>query len=281
VGIALRSRGGDGTIRTICFFSDFGYTDDFAGVCRAVISRLAPEIRVIDITHGLRQRDVLGGAVVLRNTLPYLPERAVHLAVVDPGVGGPRRAVALQSADDRVFVGPDNGLLTLAADAAGGVRTAMELTNDDLWLSPVSRTFHGRDIFSPVAALLASATPLHAVGQAIDPAGLVRVAPPAPRRRRDGVECTVVLVDGYGNLALGMDETDLRGLWRDGPLEIVRGDTSIVAHLGDSFSSVPHGQSVLLMDSYDQVSLAVNGGSAAARLGVETGDEVLVRPLTR
>ena len=104
-------------MRLICFFSDYGYTDDFAGTCRAVIKRLAPEVQVIDVTHGLVQRDVLGGAFVLRNTLPYMPDRAVHLSVVDPGVGGPRRPVALLTKNDRLFVGPDNGLLTLAADA--------------------------------------------------------------------------------------------------------------------------------------------------------------------
>ena len=102
--------------RPICFASDYGHADDFAGVCRGVIARVAPEVRVIDVTHGLPERDVLAGALVLRNTLPYMPERAVHLAVVDPGVGGPRRAVALRSGGDRLFVGPDNGLLTRAAD---------------------------------------------------------------------------------------------------------------------------------------------------------------------
>jgi S-adenosylmethionine hydrolase len=106
--------------RPICFFSDYGYTDDFAGVCRAVIARLAPEIRVIDVTHGLPERDVLAGAVVLRNTLPYMPDRAVILAVVDPGVGGPRRPVAMRSHGDRLFVGPDNGLLMHAVDLDGG-----------------------------------------------------------------------------------------------------------------------------------------------------------------
>ena len=103
--------------RPLCFASDYGYADDFAGVCRGVIARIAPDVRVIDVTHGLPERDVLAGALVLRNTLPYMPDRAVHLAVVDPGVGGPRRAVALRSAGDRLFVGPDNGLLMLAADA--------------------------------------------------------------------------------------------------------------------------------------------------------------------
>jgi len=142
--------------RPICFFSDYGYADDFAGVCRAVIARLEPDVRVIDVTHGLPERDILAGAVVLRNTLPYMPDRAVVLAVVDPGVGGPRRPVALRSHGDHFFVGPDNGLLMHAADADGGVSDAYELSNQELWLSPLSATFHGRDIFAPVAARLAA-----------------------------------------------------------------------------------------------------------------------------
>ena len=108
-------------MRAVCFLSDYGYADDFAGTCRGVIKRLAPDVHVIDISHGIARHDVLGGAFVLRNTLPYMPDGAVHLAVVDPMVGWQRRAVALRSASDRVFVGPDNGLLTLAATADGGV----------------------------------------------------------------------------------------------------------------------------------------------------------------
>jgi S-adenosylmethionine hydrolase len=126
--------------RPICFASDYGYADDFAGVCRGVIARVAPGVRVIDVTHGLPERGVLAGALVLRNTLPYMPDGAVHLTVVDPGVGGPRRAVALRSVGDRLFVGPDNGLLMLAADCDGGVQAAHELANEELWLAPLSAT---------------------------------------------------------------------------------------------------------------------------------------------
>ncbi len=140
-------------MRPICFYSDFGSVDDFAGTCRAVIARVAPDVRVIDITHGLRQRDVRGGAVVLLNTLPYMPDGAVHLAVVDPGVGSQRRAVVLRSADGRLFVGPDNGLLMPAAEAAGGVIEAYRSPDCGLWLEPLSKTFHGRDIFAPGARL--------------------------------------------------------------------------------------------------------------------------------
>ncbi|MEI6452788.1 MAG: SAM-dependent chlorinase/fluorinase, partial [Actinomycetes bacterium] len=190
--------------RPICFASDYGHADDFAGVCRGVIARVAPEVRVIDVTHGLPERDVLAGALVLRNTLPYMPDRAVHLAVVDPGVGGRRRAVALRSGGDRLFVGPDNGLLTLAADLDGGVVAAHELTNEELWLAPLSATFHGRDIFAPVAARLADGLALDVAGAAIPSAGLTRLELPELRRHRDGLTTTALLVDRFGNVALNL-----------------------------------------------------------------------------
>ncbi len=169
-----------GAMRAICFLSDYGYADNFAGTCRGVIKRLAPEVHVIDVTHGIQRHDLLGGAFVLRNTLPYMPDGAVHLAVVDPMVGWQRRAVALHSAGDRMFVGPDNGLLTLATAADGGVVEARELTNEDLWLTPLSETFHGRDVFAPVAARLAAGQPLAEAGREIDPASLVVLELPPP-----------------------------------------------------------------------------------------------------
>ena len=137
----------------ITFLSDFGLQDDFVGTCRGVIKRIAPEAQILDITHGIEPQAVLQGALVLANTLPYMPE-GVHLAVVDPGVGGDRRCLALRDESGRVYVGPDNGLLVPAAEKLGGIAGAWELTNEAYMLEPVSRTFHGRDVFAPIAALL-------------------------------------------------------------------------------------------------------------------------------
>lgn len=264
-------------MRPICFYSDFGAADDFAGVCRAVIARVAPQVRVIDVTHGLAQRDVRGGAIVLRNTLPYTPDRAVHLAVVDPGVGGERRAIALRSADDCLFVGPDNGLLALAAEAAGGVTEAFQLTNRKLWLAPLSRTFHGRDIFAPVAACLADGLALDAVGEAVDPTCLVRPTLPAPRLLRDGVIATVVLIDGFGNAAFNLDVAGLAAAGLSEAIELVGERTSSVARIVGTFGEVPIGAIAVLVDSYGQVTAAVNGGSAAELLGLAAGAEVRLR----
>jgi len=265
------------TPRLVCFFSDYGSTDDFAGTCRAVIKRIAPEVQVIDITHGLVQRDVLGGAVVLRNTLPYMPDRAVHLAVVDPGVGGPRRPVALRSAGDRLFVGPDNGLLTLAADADGGVTDAHLLTNEELWLSPLSATFHGRDIFAPVAARLAAGLPLDVVGVALDPASLARLDVPPPEVTQDGIAATAVLVDRFGNVALNLSAAELEAARFGERLEVECGGERYFTRVVRTFSSVRPSDILVLIDSYGQVALAVNSGSASEVLSLAAGDRVHLR----
>ncbi len=266
--------------RSICFASDYGYADDFAGVCRAVIARIAPDVRVIDVTHGLPQRDVLAGALVLRNTLPYMPENAVHLTVVDPGVGGPRRPVALRSAGDRLFVGPDNGLLTLAAEADGGIAEAYLLTNQELWLSPLSATFHGRDIFAPVAARLAAGLALDVVGLPVDVDGLTRTELPELRRHRDGLTATAVLVDRFGNVALNLRAGRLAAAKLGEDVELLTGGERYLARVARTFASVRPSDIVILIDSYGQVAVAVNAGSAAEVLGLEPGDEIRLRRLT-
>ncbi len=265
--------------RPICFFSDYGYTDDFAGVCRAVIARLAPQVRVIDVTHGLPERDVLAGAVVLRNTLPYMPDRAVILAVVDPGVGGPRRPVALRSHGDHLFVGPDNGLLMHAADADGGVSDAHELSNRELWSVPLSATFHGRDIFAPVAARLAAGLPLGSVGAAVKAEALDRIDVPEPRRHRDGLTAIAVLVDRFGNVALNLRAHDLEKARLTDTVELLTGDERYLAKVARTFSSVRASDIVVLIDSYGQASVAVSNGSAAEVLGLDAGDEIRLRRL--
>ncbi len=265
--------------RPICFFSDYGYTDDFAGVCRAVIARLSPEARVIDVTHGLPERDVLAGAVVLRNALPYMPDKAVILAVVDPGVGGPRRPIALRSHGDHLFVGPDNGLLMHAADADGGVSDAYLLSNKDLWLVPLSATFHGRDIFAPVSARLAAGLKLASVGTPVSPAELDRIDLPEPRRHRDGLTAIAVLVDRFGNVALNLRARDLEKARLIEGVELLTGGERYLARVARTFASVRASDIVVLIDSYGQASVAVTNGSAAEVLGLDAGDEVRLRRL--
>jgi len=266
-------------MRAVCFLSDYGYADDFAGTCRGVIKRLAPDVHVIDISHGIARHDVLGGAFVLRNTLPYMPDGAVHLAVVDPMVGWQRRAIALRSASGRLFVGPDNGLLTLAAGVDGGVAGARELTNEALWLKPLSETFHGRDIFAPVAARLAAGLPFEEAGREIEPASLVMLELPPPKRTRHGLRAQAVLIDRFGNIALNLDQEELQRAKLGERIELVCAGERYLAQVARTFASVRPSDIVLLIDSYGQAALAVNTGSARDVLSLSPGDMVELRRL--
>ncbi len=247
----------------ISFLSDYGPGDEYAGVVVGVIASLCPEARVIELGHGVPPQDVRTGARRLARALPYLPV-GVHLAVVDPGVGGPRRAVALRTAEQgRLLVGPDNGLLIDAAERFGGPVEAVDLAESPWRLAPVAATFHGRDIFAPVAARLVRGTPLSEAGTPLDPATLVRL--PALRPHRDGKVVIVhaMEVDGFGNVALDATREDVKGVKRAGELEVTMGRT---------FGDVPHGALVLYEDSGGALALAVNGGSAAAALKLRAGD---------
>src|SRR4051812_39756332 len=161
----------------ITFLTDFGLEDDFVGTCHGVMKRIAPDVEIIDITHGIQPQSVLQGALVLANTLPYLPE-GVHLAVVDPGVGGDRREIAISGENGRIYVGPDNGLLVPAAEKLGGIQAAHEISNRQYALEPVSATFHGRDVFSPAAAHLARGLDIAELGPALEIDSLSRLEVP-------------------------------------------------------------------------------------------------------
>ena len=191
----------------VTFLTDFGLQDDFVGTCHGVIKRIAPDVQVIDITHGIPPRAIVQGALVLANTVPYMPV-GVNLAVVDPGVGGPRRELALRDADGRSYVGPDNGLLLPAAERAG-ITEAHEIVNPKYALSPVSRTFHGRDIFAPAAAHLANGVAIAELGPPIDPTALVRLELPRPEVRSNRIGSTILYVDAFGNIQLNLTREHL------------------------------------------------------------------------
>src|SRR6188474_2492682 len=182
----------------ICFLSDFGLRDDFVGTCHGVIAKIAPDARVIDVTHGIPATEVLQGAHVLSSTLPYMPV-GVHLAVVDPGVGGVRRPVALSDAAGRLFVGPDNGLLLPAAERAG-IAEVHELANPEYALETISRTFHGRDLFAPAAAHLANGVPLDDLGPPIAADALARLDLPEAEVGTSRIRSTVLATDRFGNV---------------------------------------------------------------------------------
>jgi S-adenosyl-L-methionine hydrolase (adenosine-forming) len=268
------------TPRPITFLSDYGYEDEFAGVCRAVIAQIVPGAPVIDLTHGIPRQDVRRGAIALANALPSCPP-GVHLGVVDPGVGSDRRAVAIETSEGRFLVGPDNGLLSRALDRLGGARGAVELSRSPFRLEPVSATFHGRDLFAPVAAHLALGAHLEEAGEPIDPGSLVALDLPAPQLHADEVVATAIHADGYGNVTLNLDASMLaEGPLRQGEwLEVRAPDGRFEARWARTFAEVPAGEVVLFEDSSGAMALAVSGGSAAGLLDLSPGSEVTLRPL--
>ena len=262
----------------ITFLTDFGLEDDFVGTCHGVIARIAPDVRVLDITHGIRPGRVLQGALMLANTLAYMPV-GVHLAVVDPGVGGIRRPLALRDGEGRLYVGPDNGLLLPAADRFGGVVEAHELANPAYALEHVSRTFHGRDLFSPAAAHIALGVPLGELGPPIDPGELVRLDVPKPERAEGGIRATVLGVDRFGNAALNLTREDLEdaGIVPGTRVEVEARGSRYFAVAARTFADAREGDLLLYEDSYRNVAIAVSRGSAATLLGLDEDGELVVR----
>jgi S-adenosyl-L-methionine hydrolase (adenosine-forming) len=261
----------------ITFLSDFGLQDAFVGTCHGVMRRIAPDAQIIDITHGIPPQQVLQGALVLGNTLPYMP-RGVHLAVVDPGVGSHRRALAVRTGDGRLIVGPDNGLLLVAADALGGVDEAHELANPAYALASVSRTFHGRDLFAPAAAHLALGVAPAELGPPIDPQALVRLDLPEPDVGQNRIRATVLYVDHFGNVQLNLKRRHLEeaGVLPGVTVELELALERYYAIAARTFTDARRGDIILYEDSYGNVAIAISGGSAADLFGAGASDDVRI-----
>ncbi len=264
----------------ITFLSDYGLEDDFVGVCHAVIAGICPDARVIDLTHGIPRHDVRSGALVLRGALPYAPV-GVHLAIVDPDVGGHRRAVAVTLADGRALVGPDNGLLALAAASGGGVIEAVDIAFSPFRLEPISATFHGRDIFAPVAAHLAAGAEVSDAGDPLDPDALVPLALPAARREHGALVAHAIYIDRFGNVQLNVGHDDLADSgFRLGQRVELSHSTGgrRQAQYVLTFADVPPGELLVYEDAYRMLAIAVSRGSAATTLGLELDHELRIRP---
>ncbi|HEU4978842.1 MAG TPA: SAM-dependent chlorinase/fluorinase [Solirubrobacteraceae bacterium] len=261
---------------TVTFLSDYGQDDEFVGVCHAVIARIAADARVIDLTHGIARHDVRTGAIVLRRALPYCAP-GVHLAVVDPEVGGERRAIALRTAEEeRLLVGPDNGLLSLAAQRFGGAVEAIDIARSPHRLEPVSATFHGRDLFAPVAAHLAAGGSLAEAGEPLDPDELVQLHMPMARLEDGELHAHAIAIDGFGNVTLDVEHPEIAGFGlRLGRPVLVNGHE---AHYTTTFADVPPGALLIYEDAYRALALAVNRGSAAELLGIGRDDELRIAP---
>jgi S-adenosylmethionine hydrolase len=264
-------------LRAISFLSDYGHRDEWVGVCHGVIQRIAPGATVLDVAHDLPPTDVPHAAFVLENAAPFLPAGVV-LAVVDPGVGTGRRAVALRSRSGRLLVGPDNGLLWPAARAAGGVEAATDIGESPFRLDPVSATFHGRDVFAPVAAHLALGAALEEAGTPIDPGMLTQLDAAAPEIGPGRVRAAVRLADRFGNLQLHARARDLEagGLHPGVRVDVAGPVEAQTGTYGHTFGDAPTGKLVVYQDSSGWAAVALNGASAAQALAVRTGSSVTV-----
>jgi S-adenosylmethionine hydrolase len=258
--------------RPIVFLTDYGMADEFVGVCHGVMLRIAPDVRVVDLTHSIPRQDVMRGALTLGRATSYMPVGVVYVAVVDPGVGSGRGSIAVRAASGALLVGPDNGLLSLAWEALGGAEAAVEITSDDVVLQPVSRTFHGRDVFASAAAHLAVGMPLADLGPPLVVEQLRVLELPGPMVAPGAIGARVTGVDGFGNVQLNVGPHDMEAAGL-GPVLTVRGRT--VPRVG-VFADVPHGTLAAIIDSQGQLALVVNQGSAADTLGLSVGKTVVL-----
>lgn len=261
----------------ITFLTDYGLENKFVGVCRGVMARIAPSVRLLEITHLVPRGDIRHGAAVLDQAILYLPP-AVHLAVVDPGVGTERRAIAV-SAGGQVLVGPDNGLLCWAADRLGGAESVYQICAPAYFLQPMSTTFHGRDLFSPVAAHIAGGVELSALGPQVPVDSLVRLPLPV-RRASDGVvEGEVLIVDRFGNLQTTVDVGLLEqlGVSVGANIEVTANGSVHQCPFVETFGNVSAGELLAHIDSAGLLALAINLGDAGDRTGLIEGSRFRLR----
>lgn len=266
---------------TISFMTDYGTADEFVGLVKAVIRDLAPHATVLDLTHHVPAFDVRAGALTLARSIQYVPSGIV-LAIVDPGVGTDRRAIAVEVAGgEGVLIGPDNGLLAPAVALAGGAERAVVLDDPEYHLAAPGSTFAGRDIFGPVAAHLCNGVDLADLGSAIDPHLLLPSVVPLPRIEQGALVTEVLWIDHYGNVQLNVGPPDLAEAWGLGWGERVRvsfGDTVRSMAIVSAFGELPPGAPGIVVDSYGMLAIAVDRYSAAAELGLGVTDQIVLLP---
>lgn len=262
----------------ISFLSDFGLEDEWVAVCKGVIKRISPEAEIIDITHQIPPYGIRKGALVLASTLAYMPV-GVHLAVVDPGVGGGRKPIAIRAKRGDSLVGPDNGLFSLAVERVGGVQEAVEITNHKFMLEPVSLTFQARDIFAPAAAYLSQGIELKEFGQALNLNELNKISLGKTKVLRSTLEAEVIDIDSFGTVRLNCYSDDLKkvGVLYGDEVVVKTNQGETVVPFLKTFSERPRSKSLLLVDSSGFVCLAVSQGSAAEELGLKIGDGIVIR----
>jgi S-adenosylmethionine hydrolase len=271
---------------TISFLSDYGTTDEFVGVVKSVIRSIAPEVAVVDITHDVPPYDIVGGSLTLARSVQYLCPGVV-LAIVDPGVGTSRRAVAIEVGDGQAYlIGPDNGLLAPAVGLVGGATAAVELDNPEYQLTAPGATFAGRDVFAPAAAHLCAGVPFEKLGRPIDPAVLLPGMVPLPRDERGTVVGQVLWVDRYGNCQLNVDPDQIEGWgdrvqlrWTPASAPTPSDGDVRTARRTVAFDDLAPGEVGLVVDSYGLLAVSLARASASDHLDLAVNDEVTLVPL--
>jgi len=267
----------DGGFDWVTFLSDYGSEDVFVGVCKGVIAQIAPHVRILDVCHLIAPQDVEQGAGQLAAAMPFLP-KGVHLAMVDPQAARPARGVVVRTGGGSLLVGPDNGLLSQAWDAAGGVAEVVEIANPKLWLEHVHATFRGRDVFAPVAAHLAAGWPLADVGPGLEVNSLARIHSRDAVVDHDHVHAEILSVDHFGNVSLNVARADLEaaGITLGDIVELRCNGRTLSVPFTHTFGEVSQGRLTLCEDSFRAVQLAVNAGRASQELRVNRGDPIVI-----
>jgi S-adenosylmethionine hydrolase len=264
--------------RPIVFLSDFGIANEWVGICHVVMARIAPGSRVVDLSHLVRPLDIASAALLLADSLPFTPQDAVVVAVVDPNVGQDRE-VAVEVESGRILVGPDNGLLSLAWEADGGVGAVREIASDDVIVRPIAQSFRARDTLCPAAAHLAAGVPIDRVGPVVDPATLTRLTLAEPETERGKIRCEVIDFNRFGNVQLNVREAHLAAAALDGErvLSVEAIAASADARRGETYADFPSGDYGVIFDSRGWLTVVRgNPASALEGLRLSIGDHVWI-----
>lgn len=257
----------------ITLTTDYGTGDHLVASMKGVILGVNPEAEVVDITHAVMPYDILDGALIINEASRYYPSRTIHVVVVDPGVGSARRAI-LVSAGNQYYIAPDNGVLSLIFEREKDSLTVRQITSEHYFRSPVSKTFHGRDVFAPAAGWLSKAWQSASFGDEIE--DYVRFTFPKPKQNGAGVKGVVLRVDGFGNLMTNFKPEDVPAFSSENGKFLIKLGNKEINKLVGTFSDGPTGEPIALIGSSGFVEISVNRGNAAKMLGIHRGSEVTV-----
>lgn len=256
---------------TIALLTDFGLQDHYAGVLKAVILRINPKVKLVDLCHQIPPQDILQGALTLKSAYRYFPKKTIFLAVVDPGVGSKRNAIILKT-KDHVFVAPDNGILSPLA-TEGGPKQFFQIINERYFLHPVSNTFHGRDVFAPVAAFLSKGIPPAKFGPELKRISSVNIPKPRWDKKSKTLLGSIIHMDRFGNLTTNIEEKDLADYKRGC---VIRIKDKLIKGLRHAYTDAENGQVLAIINSSGYLEIAVSQGSASQLLNVKKGETVSI-----